>query len=442
MYPKNKPSTVVNTPDATNEFDDYAHEADRPGNVFVNVIKSVINDSPAMLKEIKLAHPIYFSRADKSLAALTKAFDEIEKLMIDAEANRPRFVADKKKVDDRNGYREDAQYISETMEKIRNGETAHGYQLKLRELDGKLRDVRKQQADALAAARQQKQTENDNAKSALVKVRDAHQKSLADATAILDDIEAQIDKLNCTSCFPKKKTELTTSLESQRKVVNSLQANVDGTNAKLKLAPIPVIEDIQSSEEEIQLQKDYDLNELLLKDCINHRDEILQKKQTDLNELNLDISSIVRSLRQEAQAHYLNVNATVMHGLVRLYVRYHEFKDAFDVGVVQYKPDYAAMRKEIDLAKLEKLADQIRCDEFGGQSIKQIYDQYTALDQANKDKLMKQAPDSTTLKQVFGIPKVSKLGMFAASAEEQKAKSRHHREHLKRQAGEKNILAK
>jgi hypothetical protein len=418
-----------------NEFDDYAHEADRPSNVLLGFIKSVINDSPAMMKETKALHPIYFSRANTSLTELTKAFDEVEKLVIGTEADRAIFVPDHRKVGDRDHYRDEASYISDSMQKLRNGDTVHSYQKSLAEVDTKLREIHKQQEAKTAEARKIKQAENDKAKNTLRVARDVDNKALLDAQAILDALEAQIDKLPC--CFKSKKDELLKSFQQQQEKVATLDRKVREDDRKIAAAPIAMIEDVQPTEEEIKLQKDHDLYALLIKDCVENRDAILKQKQNDLNDLNLDVSTIERGLRQDAQRHYMNVSATIMHGLVRLYARYHEFKDAFDVGVVQYKPDFASMRKEIDLEKLERLADQIRSDEFGGQNIKQIYDQFTALDQAKKDKLLKQLPDNTTLKQVFGIPKVSQIGMFNAA--EQKAKTKDRRQHFERQDKVKNF---
>jgi hypothetical protein len=131
-----------------------------------------------------------------------------------------------------------------------------------------------------------------------------------------------------------------------------------------------------------------------------------------------------------------------MHGIIRLHARFNTYKTSFDQAVHKYiknKDEAATYSQQLDTckAKLDKLMPQLWCENYRRLSASDIYQQFNALPQKDKDALLAQKPDTTALAQIMSAKpavvtaKTSVAGIFAKKpvAAETAVK----REHLKKE---------
>ena len=397
---------------------DYAPQENRPSRKFLDAVKKIVDGSEVVLK----VHPIDYFTPNNQFKVFKKTFTEIESLAHKAELNRLEYVRDSKLYEDYQEERAQARDIRRALKDFTSGNTTREMQAEAIRLGNELQNLGGEaQAANQAAVNKVKQVSDETLKQTndiFRKLNDAKASDrglLEEAVTILNQLLEQADQLRCCGPVAKKQQALKKAIVRQQQIVHELMQSVNRNLPQIATTPIaPIAEAPQSNQAYEQLKKRYNEARAIARSCTDNRAAIIREKRKNLQAANADVTKAARALNAAALKHYADVDTQVMHGLIRLYASFSTYKTLFDTAVIKNvsnKEEPAAYRKELAKQQkaLDKLMLKLRCEKFGGQTARQIYDKLSPDQLSN---LLKKTPDATALSTVLGTSKVSTAGIF------------------------------
>ena len=353
----------------------------RPGRQFIDVIKSVMTTSQPVLE----AHKWLYRTAITHFDLLSQAFNETEKLMLDAETTRPLFQRDEKLANIHQHAKDQCVQAAQTLSGLESGEAK-------RNLDSEASRIL---ASLHITEREALRKEYANDIDLFRRLR------LADAR--LSELRLNLKSIKTVACLPSSKYRRALGqIHMQEKVVTDLEAAL---NQKHEHPEVKA------------LQQQYDDAVSKVKHHADHFADLHKDATEKMDAAHVTLQQAEETVNRAQTQHYSNLDTTLMHAVVKLYERFNAYKLSFDNAVadkITNKNEVAPYQQKLNASKarLDQLMEQLWCDKFGQMNAKNIHEQFSRVSQGNKDKLLAQQPDSAALDQVMGVPNVSANSMF------------------------------